>query len=306
LKRSATILDKRAETDFYVDIVLEDQCGAFLPESPSLQSGDSPCQLDFYNTGVFEYACQYPGANSPEAVCEETVTNALSTLTGGFIGSSTDWQSAAETIALYIPGEYLAVILAGIGAIAAVLAPVIEGLVLAIGFLAIIQIVLSLPFISKIVAGACTLLHSEKPMIIYMAVLGQSSDLAIVTAAPVTHIATTVRVSDPSVTCYAPCNIAGYCGSYQPCGPPGDICGCSTDSTGATMCALDRPCSNLTACSSSAPCDDGLVCFTDTCCGPGVCVDPAPCLPPGSLKRQIYDTTGISSGERWWSGRYGF
>lgn len=75
----------------------------YIPTSPSLQVGQSTCQLEFYNTSAFEYTCQYPGANSPEETCEAIVNATIAALSGAFVGQGIDFAAAAQSLGKILP-----------------------------------------------------------------------------------------------------------------------------------------------------------------------------------------------------------
>jgi hypothetical protein len=181
--------------------------------SPTVDYGNSPCQLNTAAAGNFDWTCQYPGENSPETACEKGLNDALGCVTGGFFGSATNWGGASAIIAKYFPASIIGRVSASLAAFLG-----IEVLVDILGVLAILQLVLAAIGNDNIAFACYTLLHLNEPITLALQAGASNFDLGVVTAAPTTNIATTVTVSDPAnPTCTTTCQ-GGSCGTYQACG----------------------------------------------------------------------------------------
>lgn len=196
-KRSGS-LDGRAVTPFYVDVIIQNQCGQAREDiSPKLNFGLSSCTLTSAVLGVFDFICSYPGLKSNEQSCENNLNSFL----------SFPWTSVAVLVAKVWPETLIGRIGAGI-----VAALSVEETVIAAAFLAILQFYLP-PLLPGIASNVCTNLFLDEPTDLAVTADGAISDIAIITAAPATT--TTIRytdiLSDPAVT---------SCAVASPTSPP--------------------------------------------------------------------------------------
>jgi hypothetical protein len=93
-----TLLRKRfEEVTFPVALTLADICNQPLPgANPSLSVGSTPCSLLRSSPDGLDaiWTCQFPGENSGEMKCENSLNAWLDPLTGGFRGTVTNWPVA--------------------------------------------------------------------------------------------------------------------------------------------------------------------------------------------------------------------
>lgn len=288
------VLLKRDETSFPVIIYVVDKCGN--PDntgSPILSLGLSTCSLSGTKSGEYIFSCQYPGEQSPEAICERNLGASVAQWITGPIGSLSNLSSAANLLSLILKNRQirqdLELLVKSLAA--GVIADILAALSIVISAISTLD--------PDLAAQVCTQLHHDEPMALeaYVSDAGLVT-LTTLTAAPTgpldptitttitaTAVAagstcsqsTTTSLTATSTTSAPPqytCS-GSACGTYQICAAGGQ-CFCGMDTSGESRCFQNNLCQperDADECTSNSDCgtDDSIIytnaCIVDSCCG---------------------------------------
>jgi hypothetical protein len=292
--QSRDTLSKRfSETSFFVVLQLTDQCQQPVTDlTPSLGVGPTPCQsVPGSNNRQSTWSCQFPGANSGEMQCENSVNDWIIALTGGLIGSATNWSTVGNLILqglekLIGREALLAIVLAaGITAGPEVLAALAAfGTIAGYGVAALAVLETAIAVYNSLSSNGisqdvCMQLHaSEFPLPLMLQAGSTTTVIASLASAPTSAIQQAQTINDPNDTACSTCSNPGQCGTFNviydsSCGPLGD-CTCGYDADGQGVCLQNQYCSAGT-CAQDSDCGVGGICWTNNCCGFNICTSPA-------------------------------
>lgn len=194
-----TVEKRFVNTKFDVALDLRDICDNPVTDIPSLGVGATPCELisEHFSTGESDWSCQFPGEESKELQCENSVKQILNPLTGGLTGSITGWPAIVKRILKPLFLRYGRTWLAALVITAGILLTPVEfdillGLGAAVSFAidayAIVQVIINvldwaLP--GGLAQYLCMMLHeSEFPIPLTLEVRDTIGTLQLLSSAP--------------------------------------------------------------------------------------------------------------------------
>jgi hypothetical protein len=200
---------REVEQSFEFDFQLVDECGNEDENSQAFVSiGQTACGYK-KDAGSYVATCTFPGASSPEALCEAHVTKDLDFITNGNFGQVTNWENTLKALSKTGVGAgLLSKLIKYLGA---------GALGEALMYLGAVQVVVTALGSDKIAAASCQTIYYGIPEDLIVVADGNRYTVTSITAAPTTIVQATLTVPQPH-----PCKPSspGGASSSNPPTPP--------------------------------------------------------------------------------------